>query len=69
MFFPSHEGMRSVAKKLSDDLLIKIEETQAALHDSIERAEELVCEARQVMLRHRGEPDVPDGAEPPNPVV
>lgn len=44
-------------------------ETQAALHESIERAKELVCEARQVMLRHREEPAESAGAEPPNPAV
>lgn len=61
--------MRSVAKKVSEELLIEIEETQAALHDSIERAKELVCEARQVMLRHREEPAGPAEADTPNLAV
>ena len=67
--------MRSVAKKVSDELLIEIEATQAALHDSIERAKELVCEARQVMLRQRDEaaeaaaPAEPLEAGPPNPAA
>lgn len=61
--------MRSVARKVTEELLIEIEETQAALHDSIERARELVCEARQVMLRHREEPAGAAGAKPPNPAV
>ena len=62
-----------MANKVTEELLIEIEETQAALHDSIERAKELVCEARQVMLRHRDEPEPAEAgavdAEPPNPAL
>jgi hypothetical protein len=51
-----------VAKKLPDETLIRIEETQAALRDSIERAKELVSEARQLIRRQETAE-----REPPNP--
>ncbi len=68
MLFPFAQGARSVAKKVAEELLIEIEETRAALHDSIERAKELVCEARQVMLQHREEPE-PAEVAPPEPAA
>jgi hypothetical protein len=57
---PSVEG-QSVAKKVPEENSIRIEETQAALRDSIERAKELVSEAKQRMRRQQA-----DEAKPPD---
>lgn len=45
-----------------DETLIRIEETQAALRDSIERAKELAEESDRLLRRHRKEV-----VKPPNP--
>ena len=49
-------------KKHVDQTLIQIEETQAALRDSIERARELAEESERLVRKHREET-----AKPPNP--
>jgi hypothetical protein len=48
-------------KKPSDETLIEIEEAQAGLRDSIERARDLVEETDRLVLKHRIET-----ARPPN---
>lgn len=45
-----------------EQTLIQIEETQAALRDSIERAKELTEESARIVRKHRAET-----AKPPNP--
>jgi hypothetical protein len=49
-------------KKSVDETFIQIEETQAALRDSIERARELAEESERLVRKHRKET-----AKPPNP--
>jgi hypothetical protein len=49
-------------KKPADETLIQIEETQAALRDSIERARELAEESERLVRKHRKET-----AKPPSP--
>jgi hypothetical protein len=44
--------------------LNRIEETQAALRDCIEKAKKLVEQSERLVRRHRDEPPEP---EPPNP--
>ena len=55
-------GTRSLPRKKVDETLIRIEETQAALRDSIERAKELAEESDRLLRRHRKEV-----VKPPNP--
>lgn len=62
-FGPGHEGACSVPKKVPDDTLIKIEETQAALRDSIEQAKQLADDSARLIKKHRAE--IAE-AEPPN---
>jgi hypothetical protein len=42
-----------------DDSLIQIEETQAALRDSIEKAKALTKESERLVRKHRQESDAP----------
>jgi hypothetical protein len=42
------------------ETLIEIEEAQAGLRDSIERARDLTEEVERLVLRHRDEPAKPD---------
>ena len=49
---------------MPDDTLIQIEETQAALRDSIEKTKELAAESDRLIRRHRDEITEP---KPPNP--
>ena len=49
-------------KKPVDESLIRIEETQAALRDSIARAKAYTAESERLVRRHRAEK-----AKPPNP--
>jgi hypothetical protein len=49
-------------KKPAEETLIRIEETQAALRHSIERARELAEESERLVRKHRKE-----SARPPNP--
>jgi len=53
-----------VPKKPPDETLIKIEETQAALRDSIEQAKKLADDSAKLIKKHRNE-IAKD--EPPNP--
>ena len=56
-----------VPTKPEDETLIRIEETQAALRDSIERARELVEESDRLVRLHRGEAvEAPEPAPEPN---
>ena len=55
-----------MAKKVADETLITIEDTQAALRDGIERAKELVCEAKLMLRPQRDEIAEP---APPNPAT
>ena len=58
-------GACSVArKKLPNDVLIQVEETQAALRDSIEETKKLAAESDRLIRRHRDETAAP---RPPNP--
>ena len=50
--------------KPSDDTLGKIEETQAALRDSIEEAKALASQSERLIRQHR---DETTEAKPPNP--
>jgi hypothetical protein len=47
-----------------DETFIRIEETQAALRDSIEKAKELASKSERLIRQHRDE-TIP--ATPPNP--
>ena len=49
-----------------DETLIQIEETQAALRDSIEQAKKLADESARLIGKHREEIAQ---AEPPNPAT
>jgi hypothetical protein len=51
-----------VSKKPSEKTFIQIEETQAALRDSIEKARELTEESERLVRKYRKET-----AKPPNP--
>jgi hypothetical protein len=51
-----------VSKKPSEETFIQIEETQAALRDSIEKARALAEESERLVRKHRKET-----AKPPNP--
>ena len=51
-------------KKVPDETLIQIEETQAALRDSIEQAKTLVDQSARLISKHRDEMAT---NEPPNP--
>ena len=53
-----------MSKKPSEETLIQIEETQAALRDSIEKARELAEESERLVRKHRKET-----AKPPNPAA
>ena len=48
---------------MPDDTLIQIEETQAALRDSIEKTKELAADSDRLIRRHRQEITKP---KPPN---
>ena len=54
----------AVSIKPSEETLITIEETQAALRDSIEKARELTEESERLVRKHRKEM-----AKPPNPAA
>lgn len=60
---PPIQGVRGVKRGKKDETLIQIEETKAAIRDSVERAKELIIEARFVM-NHTGA----DAADPPNQI-
>jgi len=49
---------------MPDDTLIQIEETQAALRESIEKTKELAADSDRLLRRHRRETAKP---KPPNP--
>jgi hypothetical protein len=49
--------------KRSDDTLAKIEETQAELRDSIEKARELADASEQLIRQHRDEIGMPEPEE------
>lgn len=56
-----------MARKISDGTSIEIEEAQVALRDSLERAHELVCEAKATLRRPKPEtstPPLPTGNRP-----
>jgi hypothetical protein len=53
-----------VTKKVPDETLIQIEETQAALRDSIEQAKRLADQSARLISKHRDEIAT---NEPPNP--
>ena len=53
--------MKLPTKKMAETL-VEIEEAQAALRDSIERARDLTAETDRLVLKHRIE-----AAKPPNP--
>ena len=57
-------GACCVPKKVPDETLIQIEETQAALRDSIEQAKKLADESARLISKHR---DEIAKDEPPNP--
>lgn len=59
--YASQRGMKLPTKSM-DETLFEIEEAQAALRDSIERARDLAAETDRLVLRHRTEI-----AKPPNP--
>ena len=54
----------AVSTKQSEETLITIEQTQAALRDSIEKARELAEESERLVRKHREEM-----AKPPNPAA
>jgi hypothetical protein len=58
------KGVCRVPKKVPDQTLLQIEETQAALRVSIEKAKALADDSARLLSRHRGE-IAKD--EPPNP--
>lgn len=49
-------------KRTKDETLIQIEQTQAALRDSIDKAKELADQSERLIQKHREEI-----AKPPNP--
>jgi hypothetical protein len=55
-----------VRKKVPDDTLIKIEETQAALRETIEQAKQLADDSDRLIKKHRAEIAQ---EEPPNPAT
>ena len=58
---------RKIPGKIPDELSIEIEEAQVALRDSLERAHELVCEAKATLRRPKPEastPPIPTGPKP-----
>jgi hypothetical protein len=61
-----HGGACRVPKKVPDEPLIQIEETQAALRESIEKAKKLADESARLIDKHREEIGK---AEPPNPAT
>ena len=54
VFSPDIRG-NSVATKAEDEVLVQMEENQAALRDSIEQARELAEESDRLVRQHRGE--------------
>jgi hypothetical protein len=58
------EGVCGVPKKVPDETLIRIEETQAALRESIEKAKQLADDSARLISKHRDEIRMD---EPPNP--
>jgi hypothetical protein len=55
--------------KSGDETFMRIEETQAALRKSIDKAKELASLSERLIRRHRDEvnKDEANKAEPPNP--
>lgn len=51
---------KSVTKRQSDEELLKIEQTQAALRDSIEKTKELAADSDRLIRQQRHEPKLPD---------
>jgi hypothetical protein len=60
---PRDRGER-VTKQSKDETLIKIEETQTALRECIERAKNLSEQSERLVRKHRDEMSAP---EPPKP--
>jgi hypothetical protein len=58
------EGVGKVANAPKNDDLIQIEETQAALRESIEKAKALVEESDRRVRRQRGDAEPPPIAQP-----
>lgn len=56
-----------MAKKIPDETLIQIEEAQAALRDSFERAHELVSEARLTLRQQKTAKPTPPMRTGPGP--
>ena len=52
----------NVTKKSRDESPIQIEEAQAAIRDSVERAKELLCEAKERMRLEQAAGSRPPGA-------
>jgi hypothetical protein len=57
-----HSGASNMPKGSRDSTLIQIEQAQAALRDSIDKARELADESERLIRKHREEI-----AKPPNP--
>jgi hypothetical protein len=58
----STQGAKSVAKTEKDETSTEVEEAQAALREGMERAKELICEAKLAMRQQKAEEP-----QPPNP--
>ncbi len=50
----------------SKEAAVEGEAARVALRDAIERARELICEAKQVIGKDAAEPDEPPQSLPPN---
>lgn len=59
-------GVCRVPKKAPNETLLKIEQTQAALRDSIEKAKQLADDSARLISKHR---DEIAKEEPPNPAL
>jgi hypothetical protein len=53
-----------VSSSTSNDALIAIEETQAALRESIRKARELAEQSDRLLRRQRGDPEPPPAPRP-----
>ena len=54
----------NVASSSKNDALIEIEETQAALRESIRKARELAEQSDRLLRRGRGDPETPPEPRP-----
>ena len=54
----------NVTSSIKNDALIEIEETQAALRESIRKAMELAEQSDRLVRRQRGDPEPPPAPQP-----